>query len=55
MLYPLIPIGLALVFAIYLVYSIFIAKDFRKNFKLIVLPCLLFFTLWAVIYFAWLS
>lgn len=45
-----IPIGLTVVFLLYILYLGWIKKDLKARFKSVVLPGLLFVGVWALIY-----
>lgn len=50
MIYPLVAIGLAIVFFVYLLYLYFIKKDKAKA-KSVLLPGLFFLGIWVVFYY----
>lgn len=51
MTYPFIPIGLIIVFIVYLLYLLLIKKDLKK-FRTVLYPGLFFIIIWAVIYYS---
>jgi len=50
MAYPFIPIGLIIVFIVYVLYLLIIKKD-MKRLKILLFPGLLFIAIWALIYY----
>lgn len=50
MLYPIISIGLVVVFVLYLLYMGLIKKDLKSKFSTVVLPGIFFVIVWLVIY-----
>lgn len=51
MLYPLISIGLAAIFLMYLCYLAFIKKNLKANISTVVLPGLFFLVTWVVMFY----
>ncbi len=51
MTYPLIPIGLIIVFIAYVIYLAVVKKNLKSKFKTVVLPGLFFIAIWIVIYY----
>lgn len=54
MTYPFIPIGLMAVFVFYVLYLLFVRKD-KRQLKAALRPGLFFISVWAVLYYMWLS
>ncbi|WP_187695259.1 hypothetical protein [Chryseobacterium sp.] len=50
MTYPLIPIGLIIIFIIYVIYLAFVKKDMQML-RSVLYPGLFFITVWALIYY----
>ncbi len=51
MTYPLVPIGLIIVFIAYVAYLAFVRKNLKSKINTVVLPGLFFIIVWLVIYY----
>ncbi|MCC7524981.1 MAG: hypothetical protein IT250_09170 [Chitinophagaceae bacterium] len=54
MTYPLIALGLTVVFVVYLLYLLLVKKD-KKTVKDFLYPGLFFIAVWTVVYFLWIK
>ena len=50
MAYSFIPLGLIAIFAVYILYLVFIRKDWKKA-QTLLYPGIFFIAVWAVIYY----